>query len=127
MSDAPLPEFKLDVEIDRFFDDSSIATSEPPRIVILAGELDLTYKDIFDAAAEALVVADSAPPTHKERMEHIHQLHPRAYEPWTAEEDARLTQLSRSGQAAKEIAEILQRQPGAIQSRLAKLNLAAST
>jgi DNA-binding NarL/FixJ family response regulator len=93
---------------------------------ILAGELDLTYHDIFTAAAEALAVADSAPPTYEERVEEIHQQHPRAYEKWTDDEDARLTELFRSGNTAKQIAETLQRQPSAIRSRLAKLNLISS-
>lgn len=94
---------------------------------ILAGELDLTYHDIFNAATEALTIADSAAQTYQERLDEIQQLHPRAYEKWTDEEDAQLTQLFRSGQTAKQIAETLQRQPSAVRSRLAKLNLVSSS
>ena len=91
---------------------------------ILAGELDLTYHDIFNAAAEALAIADTGAQDYHERLEEIQQLHPRAYEKWADEEDAHLIQLFRSGKTPKEIAETLQRQPGAIHSRLSKLGLA---
>jgi hypothetical protein len=37
MANERLPEFQIDVETDRFFDDSSVAQNGPPRIVILAG------------------------------------------------------------------------------------------
>ena len=90
---------------------------------ILAGELDLTYKDIFNAAAEALAIAGAGSQTYQERLDEIQHLHPRAYENWTDEEDGRLTQLFRSGQTATQIAETLSRQPSAIRSRLKKLNL----
>jgi DNA-binding CsgD family transcriptional regulator len=94
---------------------------------ILAGELDLTYHDIFNAAAEALAVAEPGNHNYQERLEEIQQLHPRAYEKWTDEEDAQLTELFRSGKTAQQTAETLQRQPSAVRSRLKKLNLISST
>lgn len=94
---------------------------------ILAGELDLTYHDIFNAAAEALTIADSAAQTYQERLDEIQQLHPRAYEKWADEEDACLTQLFRAGKTVQQIAETLQRQPSAIRSRLKKLDLIYSS
>jgi DNA-binding NarL/FixJ family response regulator len=90
---------------------------------ILAGELDLTYHDIFNAAAEALTIADSAAQTYRERLDEVQQLHPRAYEKWADEEDAHLTQLFRSGKTVQQIAKTLQRQPSAIGSRLKKLDV----
>ena len=93
---------------------------------ILARELTWTYHDIFRAAVEALELAraDRGNKSHEERMEEIRQAHPRAYEKWDAQEDDRLRQLFRSATPVKEIGDLLQRQPGAIQSRLAKLGLA---
>ena len=97
---------------------------------ILAANPHLTYKDIFAAAAEALALLDSpaskkSPLSYEERMAEIREEHPRAYEPWSEEEDADLARFFHSGKTAKQIAETLQRQPGAIRSRLKKLNLVA--
>jgi len=89
---------------------------------ILANFPAWTYQDIFQAAAEALdALKAGVGKSYDERMEEIRQAHPRAYEKWDAEEDVRLGQLFSSGTPVKEIARILQRQPGAIHSRLAKL------
>ena len=92
---------------------------------ILSGRIADTYNDIFRAAAEALDIAERVRPgkTYDERMAEIHVGHPRAYEKWSAEEDARLTHLFRAGSGVPQIAATLQRQPSAIRSRLAKLNL----
>lgn len=53
----------------------------------------------------------------------IRRDHPRAYERWTAEEEKRLLKLRDEGMTRREIARQLQRQPGAISSRLRKLEL----
>jgi len=92
---------------------------------ILAGDGTLTYHDIFAAAAEALRVVERAytgKPCNR-RLAKIRQVHPRAYEKWSDEENARMIHLFRSGTSVKEIAAALQRQRGAIRRRLAKLNL----
>jgi hypothetical protein len=54
----------------------------------------------------------------------LRETHPRAYVPWTLAEDAWLAQLVRSGHRIAQIAAHLQRRPGAIRSRIRKLNLA---
>ena len=95
---------------------------------ILAANPHLTYKDIFAAAAEALDLLDSpaskkSPLSYEERMAEIREEHPRAYEPWSKEEDADLKRYFDCSTPAKQIAQTLQRQPGAIRSRLRKLNL----
>jgi predicted Rossmann fold nucleotide-binding protein DprA/Smf involved in DNA uptake len=51
----------------------------------------------------------------------IRRVHPRAYEKWTDEEEARLAKLRNAGKSKQEIARDLHRQPGAISSRLRKL------
>jgi len=53
----------------------------------------------------------------------IRAKHPRAYEKWDAQEDRSLIELFRKGNRIGQLAEILQRQPGAIGSRLKHLGL----
>ena len=90
---------------------------------ILVQDLAWTYHDIFQAAAEAL----NAPPVTNEDksydVEEIRLAHPRAYEKWSDAEDGQLSELCRSGKSVREIAKALDRQEGAIRSRMAKLNL----
>lgn len=102
---------------------------------ILVADPDLTYRDIFSAAAEALAILDCADQeqpvasesksakNYEERMAEIHEKHPRAYEPWLKEEDADLRRFFHAGMTPRGIAKKLQRQPGAIRSRLRKLDL----
>jgi len=90
---------------------------------ILVQELAWTYHDIFQAAAEALADEQVSIEGKSYSVEEIRHDHPRAYEKWSAAEDAQLTELFRSGKGVDEIAAILHRQAGAIRSRLAKLNL----
>lgn len=60
-------------------------------------------------------VEDEAKPDH---ILKVREKHPRAYERWSDEEDVRLRALYEEGRTVMEIAEILQRQPSAISSRL---------
>jgi DNA-binding NarL/FixJ family response regulator len=91
-----------------------------------------TYTDIRDAAAEALAIrceeagTESAPkqrPMTDERLKHIRRKYPRAYMPWDKSEERELVALFKGGAAVKDIADKLQRQHGAIESRLRKLGL----
>jgi hypothetical protein len=54
-------------------------------------------------------------------IEGVRQTHPRAYEKWTEEEEQHVIRLTQEGLSMREIAEMLQRQPGAIRSRQRKL------
>lgn len=56
-------------------------------------------------------------------VEDIRQKHPQAYARWTEEDDARLEQLYCEGKKNKELAVIFGRDPGAIASRIKKLEL----
>ncbi len=56
-------------------------------------------------------------------VERIRQTRPRAYEPWTAEEDQRLKEMQQENLSIAEISRDLGRQPGAIRSRLRRLGL----
>lgn len=82
----------------------------------------LTYLDIFAAAEEALRL-DEAPSDYERRMAEIKRRHPRAYTPWSPEEDRELDAMFRRGEIAAAMAVHLGRQPSAIRSRLAKLGL----
>jgi hypothetical protein len=89
---------------------------------ILVNELAYTYNDIFAAAREALELSagNVTSETYQERLDLIRAENPRAYEKWTEEEDRRLMELRRQNISPSRIAEILKRQPSAVQSRLKK-------
>ena len=57
------------------------------------------------------------------RVEELRRTHPRAYEPWTDDEDARLRDLVTAGAHLNDIAATLERQRTAIRSRMDKLGL----
>ena len=90
---------------------------------IVDGHLEITFLDIFAAAEEALRLSES-PSDYDARMRQIKSRYLRAYERWEPAEDETLNSLHREGQTVQQIAQQLQRQPSAIRSRLAKLNLA---
>ena len=56
-------------------------------------------------------------------VEACKQEYPNAYEPWSDDEDSRLTDMLSQGKSPEEIATILQRKPGGIRSRMKKLHL----
>ncbi len=60
---------------------------------------------------------------YAEQLQQIKMKYPNAYEPWSTEEDEKLKTLFSENEDIKKIGEILQRQPGAIKSRLRKYNL----
>jgi DNA-binding NarL/FixJ family response regulator len=62
---------------------------------------------------------------HERRLAELREQHPRANQPWSDEEDARLLQLVADGAAVKDIATALERQRTAITSRIEKLQPAA--
>ena len=59
-------------------------------------------------------------------LDEIRETHPRAYEPWSADEDATLRFLFSRGHSIKALADLHGRRPGAIRSRLLKLELVES-
>lgn len=63
------------------------------------------------------------PPATPNRMEMTKNMHSKAYSPWTSKEEALLTQLHKEGKTNREIAHILNRNEGGIESRLNKLGL----
>ena len=59
---------------------------------IVDGHSDIRYHDIFHAAEEALRLYESQP-DHHARLAQIKLRYSRAYEPWTADDDAQLATL----------------------------------
>ena len=89
---------------------------------IVDGHPDITYRDIFAAAEEALRLHES-PSDHAARLAQIKARHPRAYAPWTENEDHSLIEMHRQGKTIADIAGRFQRQPSAIRNRLGKLGV----
>lgn len=82
------------------------------------------YGEAFLAVVRA--GREKARAEREERIRDVRELHPRAYEPWDAHEEARLRELRRRGAPLDAIAAELQRQPSAIQSRLRQLEQEAA-
>ena len=93
---------------------------------IVDGHPGITYLDIFKAAEEALQL-NGVQSDYTERLNQIKSANPRAYAPWSPEEDRQLTDLHRLGIPPAEIAMELQRQTSAIRARINKLGLALPT
>ena len=89
---------------------------------IVDGHPEITFRDIFAAAKEALVLNASAM-VNTRQNEGIKKKYARAYERWSQDEDDYLSIMFEMGITIAEMAEYFERQPSAIRSRLAKLRL----
>ena len=71
----------------------------------------------------SLSEAETDHPESKTRsyMDEARESHPRAYEPWSADEEGQLHSLYESGRSIEEIASRLERRPSAIRSRLRRI------
>jgi hypothetical protein len=63
---------------------------------------------------------------YQERLRRIRASYPRAYERWSKDDENLLVRKYRAGASTLELSGLLQRQPGAIRSRLRKLDLSSS-
>lgn len=90
---------------------------------ILAAYPTLTYRDIFDAAAEVLTASRRGAGGEASHMQRLKDRHARAYEKWTPQEEEQLTQLIAEGHTVARIAGRLGRNRGAIRARLIRLGL----
>jgi hypothetical protein len=104
-------------------DDVSEITMEIDRIVFLDNRMKLIRQDAVQAEFPASAVKEIEM-IHKPRVEQVRSKHPRAYEPWTTDEEEQLAELHTSGTSPSEIAKQLQRQTSAIRSRLIRLGFA---
>jgi DNA-binding CsgD family transcriptional regulator len=87
---------------------------------ILKAYPDFTYQDIAAAAQEAIGVPAKSGRLRRQR---IMARYPRAYETWTTEEENQVLAMLNSGKSVAQIAAALQRQRGAIRSRIMQHNL----
>ncbi|MFB9407718.1 hypothetical protein [Dactylosporangium matsuzakiense] len=55
------------------------------------------------------------------QFEELRKTYPHAYQPWSTEDETRLSTLFAAGSSVEELALALGRQPGSIRSRLARL------
>jgi DNA-directed RNA polymerase specialized sigma24 family protein len=72
------------------------------------------------------IKATSEQPIKEKRtysIEEIRQTHSQAYMPWSKDEDDKLELLFCEGKTSKELAQLFQRNVGAINSRIKKLGL----
>ncbi|HZZ41551.1 MAG TPA: hypothetical protein VFE58_01315 [Tepidisphaeraceae bacterium] len=91
---------------------------------ILAAHRELSYLDIFQAAEEAIGLAVNLPSRQTAHtVAEKRERYPRAYEKWTEKEEITMRKLVRAGMTVARIAGRLQRNRGAIRSRLIKLDL----
>ena len=92
---------------------------------IISAHPTMTYRDIFDAAAEVLAaeVRLAGGRQSDNHMAELKSRHRRAYEPWTPEEEERLSRLIDAGETVAQIAGRLERNDGAIQARIVHLGL----
>lgn len=85
----------------------------------------LTVLDVSRAAGEGLRALEeerqARPETREERIARVRQRHPRAFVPWTEDEDARLTLRWQEGASIAELTRALERPRGAVTMRLEKL------
>ena len=80
----------------------------------------ITADETIEVEGEIVVAA------HNRRIINLTEIrkeHPRAYEKWEPPEDNELVDFYQGGKKIDEIAGLLQRQPGAIRSRLDKLGM----
>ncbi|WP_158857390.1 DUF3276 family protein [Lunatibacter salilacus] len=88
----------------------------------------MVFEDDINDIVKALRIALKHFPTYKKpeqksKMAQTKERFTNAYKPWTNQEDLKLTELFCQGRNSKEISEILQRNEGAINSRIEKLDL----
>ena len=85
---------------------------------------DLRYQDIFKNAEEALQQNETS--TEQSRLTEIRTRYANAYYPRTANSDAELIRMYKSGIGVAELAVHFRRQPTAVRSRLEKLRSGAA-
>lgn len=94
----------------------------PPPCIIVAEEDLGQFRNGLDEVLAFLWAEKRAAPR---QFSEIRRTHPRAYTPWTAEDDDRLKAGFARGEEIEHLAAVFHRQPGAIRSRLQKLGVIA--
>lgn len=78
---------------------------------------------ISDVEVDVVIVVNQVQKasSNQTSLEKIKAKHPRAYEPWTEEEEQQLLDLMQAGYTEGEIAKKLERRTGAVFSRIRKI------
>ncbi len=98
----------------------AIAGMGPARVEHYGAEI---LAEVAKRAAPAELLPAEPGRNFSQYQLRIRQAHPRAFERWSDDEDARVVQLAASGKDADDIAAALERQPRAIELRMVKLGL----
>jgi ribonuclease D len=96
----------------------------PQQVDRYGAEIIATVNAYLDDAPTSS--ADDTKSDHERRLAELREKHPRAYQPWSDEEDARLLQLVAEGADVKDIATALERQRTAITARIERLQAATA-
>jgi hypothetical protein len=94
------------------------------RILFEGDQLIFLRDGEVSAELPATAIREIALPRKTYSIQEIRTDHPKAYEPWTPEEEQRLRKLHKANMPINDIAKQLGRQTGSIQSRLGRLDLA---
>jgi len=82
------------------------------------------FKKLFNRAVKKLEkLTDPENEKKSYTLDDVREQHPKAYRPWSAEDDEKLEALFCEGKTVKELANIFERKAGAITSRIKKLEL----
>lgn len=95
------------------------ANGDVAEIVVLEDEVEQFYLDFH----KSMKLGGWQKHLKSYRLSDIRKQYPRAYEEWTNDEEAYLIEMFEEGKMVSDIARYLERQPGAVRSRLSKLNL----
>lgn len=90
------------------------------RLTVYEEEIGLFVAELMKAVA-AMGEAGASAPGPVDRYAEVRKTYPKAYTPWTNDDDAELVAMDAQGASVAEMVERFGRQPGAIRSRLAKL------
>lgn len=82
------------------------------------------FKKLFNRAVKKLEkLTDPENEKKSYTLDNVREQHPKAYRPWSTEDDEKLEDLFCEGKTIKELAATFERKEGAITSRIKKLEL----
>ena len=100
---------------------AQVGAGEPTQIVVEFPDRPLAPEEAGSKPPETS--ATGTKPGYENRIKSVKDQYPQAYERWNEAEEERLRHLRDQGCSVKQISKELQRQPGAVRSRLGKLGL----
>ena len=95
-------------------------------VMVAAGTASRLINEMIDSDDQLTVDGEIKITVNKGQIVNLTSVrkeHPRAYEPWSRQEQEQMIALYQEGKTIKEICETLERQPGAVRTRLGKAGL----